>query len=79
MHAQSRQYAATTYVVYNLICALKVEYIYTVATRVSDYVLYYIDTIPMEANMCLFGCTAFAGEVPQFSLGESNVEWVIET
>ena len=31
------------------------EYMYAIATRVSDYVLYYLDTIPVEAYMCLGG------------------------
>ena len=34
-------------------CVPMFEYMYTIATRVLDYVLYYIDTIPVEANMCL--------------------------
>ena len=70
---------------YNICCVqlylyAKVEYKYTAAMRVMDYLLYYIDTIPRESNMCLFlmyNISRGSATIP--SMGESNVQLVIET
>ena len=70
---------------YNICCVqlylyAKVEYRYTAAMHVTDYLLYYIDTIPRESNMCLFLMYyIYRGSATILSRCESNVEWVIRT
>ena len=74
---------------YNICCVqlylyAKVEYRYTAAMRVIDYLLYYTDTIPSENNLCLFlmyYISRGSATIPSRGgcMWESNVQWLLET